>query len=52
MKCGGSHMLLANDVTCVKSMDNRSVVSCPEMVFADDKFMGGVNLMDQKTIAP
>jgi len=77
LKCGASQMLSANGISCVKWMDNRSVVllsnflnstksltvsrrqqksaakiqiPCPEIKIAYNKFMGGVDLMDQKKI--
>jgi len=77
LKRGASQMLSANGITCVKWMDNRSVVMlsnflnstesltvsrrqqksaekiqipCPEIIIAYNKFMGGVDLMDQKKI--
>lgn len=78
LKRGESQMLSANGITCVKWMDNRSVVMlsnfinstdsvtvsrrqqksaeriqipCPEIIVAYNKFMGGVDLMDQKKTA-
>ena len=75
MKRGDIYSVAANNVTCVRWMDNRAVtllsnflsplttvnvkrrvvgsankidVNCPSMIQAYNKYMGGVDLMDQK----